>query len=202
MNTGAEEAVPRIKLPTNDVILAVAVDLFSSNGYDGTSMRDIAGKVGVRPASIYNHFSSKGDLLWAIILSTMTDLLEQQKVVLSRPGTPREQLTRFVITHVKFHTIDRKRALVRIERIGSLDPANHDRIHQMRHEYEQLLAGIMQSGVNDSSFNPHNSRLATYAILQMGVSVSEWYREDGVFSVEEICAAYVVMALQCAGARL
>ena len=107
MNAGSEAAVSRAKLPTNDVILAVAVDLFSSGGYDGTSMRDIAAKVGVRPASIYNHFASKEDLLWAIVQSTMTDLLEQQRAVLSRPGTPREQLTRFVITHVKFHAFER-----------------------------------------------------------------------------------------------
>jgi AcrR family transcriptional regulator len=39
-----------------------AINLFSEWGYDSVSMRDIAARVGIKAASIYNHFSSKTDL--------------------------------------------------------------------------------------------------------------------------------------------
>lgn len=40
-----------------------SVDLFSKNGYDNTSMRDIADMTGVKAASLYNHFPSKESIL-------------------------------------------------------------------------------------------------------------------------------------------
>jgi len=51
---------------TKDRILDVAVRMFSDRGYDKVSMRDIAGAVGITAPSIYNHFSSKNDLLGSI----------------------------------------------------------------------------------------------------------------------------------------
>ena len=48
---------------TKDKIRDIAIFLFSDKGYDKVSMRDIAGKVGIKAASIYNHFSSKEDIL-------------------------------------------------------------------------------------------------------------------------------------------
>ena len=48
---------------TRDKILDAAVFLFSEKGYCRVSMRDIAKEVGIKAASIYNHFSSKSDIL-------------------------------------------------------------------------------------------------------------------------------------------
>lgn len=41
--------------------------LFSENGYDGTSVEQIAEKVGIRAPSLYKHFKGKEDILNAII---------------------------------------------------------------------------------------------------------------------------------------
>ena len=48
---------------TKGKILNAAIELFSERGFDKVSMRDIAGMVGIKAASIYNHFSSKRDIL-------------------------------------------------------------------------------------------------------------------------------------------
>jgi len=50
-------------ITTRDRILNAAVVLFSNRGYCRVSMRDIAYEVGIKAASIYNHFSSKSDIL-------------------------------------------------------------------------------------------------------------------------------------------
>ena len=54
-------------IPTRRKILVAAVDLFASKGYTETSVRDIATAVGIKPASLYNHFSSKEDILASIL---------------------------------------------------------------------------------------------------------------------------------------
>ena len=51
---------------TRESILMAALRLFSRNGYEGTSMRDIAGEVGITQGAIYKHFAGKDALLEAI----------------------------------------------------------------------------------------------------------------------------------------
>lgn len=50
-------------ITTREKILDAAVVLFSDRGYCRVSMRDIAQVVGIKAASIYNHFSSKSEIL-------------------------------------------------------------------------------------------------------------------------------------------
>ena len=44
-------------------VLAVAVELFNEKGYDGTSMRDLAARLGIAKSAIYHHVSGKEELL-------------------------------------------------------------------------------------------------------------------------------------------
>lgn len=46
-------------MTTKEKILETALDLFSRHGYGGVSIRDIAGAVGIRESSLYNHFKNK-----------------------------------------------------------------------------------------------------------------------------------------------
>ncbi|MBA9077396.1 TetR/AcrR family transcriptional regulator [Rufibacter quisquiliarum] len=49
-------------------ILEAAVELFAEHGFEGTSIRQIAVKAGISLGLLYNYFSSKEELLKAIIL--------------------------------------------------------------------------------------------------------------------------------------
>ena len=51
---------------TKDRIFEAALDLFSEKGFSATSVREITGRAGVTPGSLYNHFASKNDLLRAV----------------------------------------------------------------------------------------------------------------------------------------
>jgi len=50
-------------IKTRDRIINAAIILFSDKGYSKISMRDIAEKVGIKAASLYNHFKSKEEIL-------------------------------------------------------------------------------------------------------------------------------------------
>ena len=73
---------PAAAASTRERILDVALDLFVDQGYDGTSLRQIAERLGVTKAAIYYHFEAKEDILTALhmrlhdfgksALSTMT----------------------------------------------------------------------------------------------------------------------------------
>ena len=48
---------------TKQEILLAALDLFSVKGYEGTSISEIAQKVGIKKATMYSHFTSKQEIL-------------------------------------------------------------------------------------------------------------------------------------------
>ncbi len=52
---------------TRDKILNIAIDLFAEKGFSATSIRQIAKAVGIRESSIYNHFSSKDEILESVL---------------------------------------------------------------------------------------------------------------------------------------
>lgn len=54
-------------MDTKETILTEALTLFADRGFDGVSMRDIAAAVGIKAASLYNHYKSKEDIFNSII---------------------------------------------------------------------------------------------------------------------------------------
>ena len=51
---------------TRECILDAALDLFIEKGFDGTSLREIAEKLGFTKAALYYHYASKDDILMAL----------------------------------------------------------------------------------------------------------------------------------------
>jgi AcrR family transcriptional regulator len=51
---------------TRERILDVALELFTDQGFDGTSMREIAARLGISKPAIYYHFASKEEILMAL----------------------------------------------------------------------------------------------------------------------------------------
>ncbi len=65
MELNKDESLSRGEL-TREQIIVAAQDLFISQGYHGTSMRQIAGQVGIALGGLYNHFSSKEAVFEAV----------------------------------------------------------------------------------------------------------------------------------------
>ena len=59
---------------TRDRILSIARDLFVEQGFAGTSLQQIADRVGVTKAALYYHFKSKDDLLLALVTPAIVEI--------------------------------------------------------------------------------------------------------------------------------
>ncbi len=73
---------------TQTVIRAAALELFAARGYEQTSLREIAERVGLTKASLYYHFPSKQDLLLAIIRPLVDDWALAADYAETLPHTP------------------------------------------------------------------------------------------------------------------
>lgn len=52
---------------TREEIIEAALDLFSVNGYEATSISQLADAVGIRKASLYSHFANKHEILETVV---------------------------------------------------------------------------------------------------------------------------------------
>jgi AcrR family transcriptional regulator len=63
-------ATLHIRVPAEDrrqQIIEAAGDLFAARGYEGTTTRELAEKIGINEAILFRHFPTKEDLYWAVL---------------------------------------------------------------------------------------------------------------------------------------
>lgn len=184
-----------------DEIRLAALELFATLGYRVTTMSDIGAAVGIQGPSIYKHVASKQDLLVAIMTGTMDRLLAAQHDALHAAKGAREQLAALVSAHVHYHARHRYETFVGNREIDSLDPMPRGHVLRQRARYETTLRRVIEQGVADGVFHARSARLASYAILDMGIGISAWHNPAGQHSPDELAEIYVAMALRLLGAK-
>ncbi len=77
-------------------ILALATELFSRNGVQATSMRDLAAAAGILPGSLYSHFESKEALADEILRTYLEDLRRRCETIDRSTAPAIERLRRLI----------------------------------------------------------------------------------------------------------
>jgi AcrR family transcriptional regulator len=182
-----------------EVVRAAALTLFAECGYRVTTMADIGAAVGIRGPSLYRYLSAKHDVLAEIMTATMTSLLASQDAAYASTADPVLRLHRMVEAHVRFHAAHREEAFVGNRELGSLEEPARTRVLKLRRRYEGRLRAAIAEGVEAGVFRVRSTRLASYAILDMGMGVAAWFRADGPHSADEIAYVYADQAMAMLG---
>src|SRR5207245_10336361 len=104
-------------------ILRAATALFRARGYHGSSMRTLARGLRMEPASLYYHFPSKQDILFAILDRTLDDLLDGLRHAVTAADDDRARLLAAVRFHLLFHVRRSQEAFLRPSELLSVTPA-------------------------------------------------------------------------------
>ena len=177
-----------------------ALGLFAERGYHGTSMKDIAEAVGMRAPSLYNHVGAKQELLVEIAERTLVDLQHLHEEAVASTRDVAEALRRAVEAHVRYHARHPREVRVANRDLPALEPANRERVIGMRRTYARSWQALLQRGADAGRFDVPDPRLASYALLEMGIGVATWFRPDGPLSEDAVAYHYGDMALRLAGA--
>jgi AcrR family transcriptional regulator len=89
-------------LDTRDRVLQVALSLFADRGYRGTSLRDIAKRIGIKAPSLLHHFPSKQQLYLAVLEQIFNAMEDSARLVMASPGGPQEQMRKAIADSIDF----------------------------------------------------------------------------------------------------
>jgi AcrR family transcriptional regulator len=187
-------------MATAEAIREAALRLFAAHGYEATTMADIGTAVGIRGPSLYKHVASKQDLLAVTMTATMESLLAGHAAAVAGNADPVERLRRAVDAHVRFHARNRLEAFVGGSELRSLVEPHRSRVLALRADYERGFRTLVEEGVAAGAFRVGSVRLASYAILDLGMGLATWYREEGELSENEVVWQQIDFALRLVGA--
>lgn len=173
---------------TKQRMLDIARKLFWKNGYNSTSMRDIASQYGCKPANIYNFFKQKEDLLYEVLLEEMEQIIAPiQHLETDELSNPVDQLHVVIESHLKV-TLSYRRSAKLLFDVG-LDQLSRQRrqtIIAMRDRYDQIIRNIIQRGIDLDLFPEVNKKLAGFMIASMITRSRLWYHPKKGVSISDL----------------
>ena len=180
---------------TLEAIRKAGVRLIFERGYEAMSLRQLAAEVGIQAGSLYNHISTKQDLLFDLVQEHINDLLRELDLALEGKADPVEQLRAFVAFHVSYHMTRKREVFIANSELRSLEAKNYDAVVALRGAYEQRLAQILTEGVSDGVFEVGDIQVATFAIIALLTGLCTWYRPGGRLTRDAIIAAHEKLVL-------
>nr|WP_205527202.1 TetR/AcrR family transcriptional regulator [Solimonas sp. K1W22B-7] len=177
-------------------VLRAAAHLFRSQGYERTTVRDMAQLVGILSGSLFHHFKTKEDILCAVMEEAITYNTARMQEAVDLGKTPKERLgglIRAELEAVNGNTSDAMAVL--IHEWESLSKENQQRLLGLREHYQSLWLGVM-TDCRNQGLVPHDPFIWR---LLIGGSISwtaTWYRQGGEVSLDQLAAMVLDMALK------
>ncbi|EAE8883234.1 TetR/AcrR family transcriptional regulator [Listeria monocytogenes] len=134
-------------------IKQAALTLFANNGFEGTSLADIAGVVGLKKQSIYSHFKDKDDLFLSIMKDAKSTEIDYYRTKLRDSDLSRPDLVLSSLLFGVKELYDTDEAYQFWLRYGFYPPKHlyevvqadiTENVLQMEHEFTNLFSNWME----------------------------------------------------------
>jgi AcrR family transcriptional regulator len=158
-------------------ILDCAAQCFMEMGFQGTSIDDVARRLGATKGRIYHYYASKTDLFFDVHREGMRRLNEAVNAVMDNDGNGRETLRAMLEAHALTMLVVVQG--VHMHRLGATTLAQRqvlDEIMAIRRDFEKLFADVFRRGREDGSIRAENTSIAIKGMLGAVNWTAVWYR--------------------------
>jgi AcrR family transcriptional regulator len=154
-------------------IIRVAAKLFRDKGYSAVTMRDLATTMGIKAASLYNHISSKQEILQLIVIALAEEFTSEMRSIHSSNASCINKLNRIIELHVKLSS----------QNSYGMACLNNDWMHleekldyykSLRTDYENDFRQILEDGINKGEIIDVKPEIMMFSILTTLRSLYVW----------------------------
>lgn len=169
-----------------EVILKASAALFREKGYKAASMRDLAVKVGVEAASLYNHIRSKAELLHDICFDVANIFTENIVEVEASQASPIKKIEALLRFHIKQMLDNFEEVYVADREWRYLTEPYLSNYQNQRRSYRRRFAAIVEDGIKQGEINNIDASTAVLIILHAVSGIESWHRSKQKISGEEL----------------
>lgn len=177
-------------------ILVAAADVLQRNGYEATTMKDIAAEVNLTAASLYHHFKNKDALLLAVLEAGLELVINRLEPIVHSNKPCDQQLREMISIHVVSLTENTAVGAAMVFEIRSLMNgtikedddyiARRNTFFTRRDYFENLYRHVIQKGVDQRVFRAVDVPIFAKTLLGAHNWVSVWYKPNGRLNGQEI----------------
>lgn len=180
-----------LKQISRDKLIEAAINLFSTKGFRGTSIRNIADGMGMSISNIYHYFGNKEGLLLAILENSTATLLEALEASVRDEDDPLERLKNLISTHIRLSCDFRKEMKIFFLDEEHLSPAGHrinvDFQKKIMSLYRRELVILAEQG----RLRGESLTITTFNILAIINWQLRWFSVDGPRTLDEVSAEII-----------
>ena len=147
-------------------ILDVAEELFSANGFDGVSVRDLAKKADINIAMISYYFGSKENLYVALLERKMITIRQDIRSAFPNGGSAWNKLYYIIENYVDRMVENRKFMNIVFSELGTTQREQISNFLRNRFvDNQNAFHEIIQQGISDGEFRPVDPQLTIVSII-------------------------------------
>ena len=194
----AEPARPRRGRPGYDqqTVLRRAIDLFNRQGYDGTSIGDLAKELGLTKSAIYHHVPSKEHLLAEALDEALEELTAMVGSAAEGDGASAYERLRQVVEGSVRVLVEHQPAVTLLLRVHGNSEVERRALERRRWidtRRADLVAAAIDEGALREDLEP---TLVSRLLFGMVNSLVEWFRPDGPVDADEVAHAIGALAFE------
>ncbi|MFT3826479.1 MAG: TetR/AcrR family transcriptional regulator [Chitinophagaceae bacterium] len=159
-----------------DVIISKAARLFREKGYNATSMRDLAEHVGVEAASLYNHISSKSEILQEICFKVANQFTTHIEDVYASDMSTIQKIEEILRFHIRQMIDNYEEVYVNDREWKHLSDPYLSNIQNQRRAYRQRIAQIIEEGIKNNEIKAIDAPTAVLIMLHAVSGIESWHR--------------------------
>lgn len=173
-------------------IYQTAARIIHEQGYDATSLNDIAKACGLTKAGLYHYVSSKESLLYEIMNYGM-DLVESDVLAPARlVEDPRDRLRTIVRTYANLIMMERQAITIMVNETNGLNGKRRGKIRERRHVFYSFVCETIQRIKDEHGVPVVDVGVTTLNFVGCLVWLAYWYHADGRLSKEQVTEELVV----------
>ena len=176
--------------PGHDVstVLAGSVAVFNERGYDGTSMEDLSGRLGISKSAIYHHVESKEALLSLALDRALAGLEAAADEVRALPAPAVDRLELLVRRSVEV-LLERLPYVTLLLRVRGNSRVERQALVRRR-RIDHLVSDLVEEAVGDGDLRPDTDPVVTaHLLFGMVNSLTEWLKPNNRQRPEDLVKA-------------